>query len=89
MVVAGAGSIALARRWIRRRLTGVPDGLGLEPTEVFVYLLATGLIVYTMAVSCGVHPGEARYRTPVDLLVLALSFLGLRIAGRWARAQLH
>jgi hypothetical protein len=56
----------------------------LAQQEVAVYLLALGLIVYTMLVSCGVHHGAPRYRVPVDIFVVLLCFIGTRI---WWRSS--
>jgi hypothetical protein len=84
VVVTGAALVALPgllRAWMphqSRRLGTVDVG------EAAVYLLASATIFYTMAVSCVFHHGSSRYRTPTDLLILIVCFVGVRMWWRWS-----
>jgi hypothetical protein len=44
-------------------------------------IAGVAVILYTMVISCTVAHGEPRYRVPVDMLIGAVTLLGIE---RWA-----
>ena len=84
MVVTGVALVSLfglLKSWIRRRPWPLAD---VDVAETAAYLLPLMIIVYTMAISCVLHHGSPRYRTPTDLLILLSCFLGARMWWRWS-----
>jgi hypothetical protein len=52
----------------------------------WTYSLSAVLVFYTMAVSCVVADGLARYRVPTDAVIVLMTFLGIAI---WNRERDH
>ncbi|MCB1035599.1 MAG: hypothetical protein KDD47_17385 [Acidobacteria bacterium] len=79
LVLAGALLLHLTRR-LQVNLWGPASPIRSLPAEPFtLYLLAATFVVYNMLVSTVVHHGEARFRTPTELFILLLIFLGARL----------
>ncbi len=79
-VVAGTLLPTLPRRVRRRSSEGVA-----EPAALSVYLLATSVVLFHMALQCALGVGEARYRLPNDPLVLTAIAAAASILARLHR----
>ena len=53
------------------------------------HLVGTATIVYCALVSCFLGTGEARYRQPTDLLIIAVALIGITIWGRLIQAAVR
>ncbi len=74
IVICGGVLLELTGRGNRSGLRSL-DAL-LPFPEASPFLLAGAIVFYTMAISCGLHHGEARYRNPTDLLIVLMVALG-------------
>jgi hypothetical protein len=85
IVLGGVSILELSRRYLGSGLDRFSRSLPVEPQELTTYVLAGTVVVYTMMVSCVVHHGEGRFRTPTDFLIVLMCFIGARIWWRWIK----
>ena len=52
-----------------------------------MYLLFSVVIVYTMVISVTIDVGNARFRTPTDIFIVAATLIGLESFARSAAPQ--
>lgn len=74
VVLGGLGAFELSRRLASRPRTF--DRTPLLASQLTAYGIALTVIAYTLAVSCLVHQGEPRFRTPTETQIVFLCFLG-------------
>ncbi|MCB1031524.1 MAG: DUF2029 domain-containing protein, partial [Acidimicrobiales bacterium] len=79
-LVFACQAIAVAGMGIARRLGSEPDGPFSDRRAISTYLAALGLIAYTFTVTVLVETGIARHRSPIDPLILLVTFAGAWMA---------
>lgn len=84
VVVGGWLILEGSRRFATRRRSKAASPL---PRDLLVYLIPLSVVLYTFLVSTLAHHGEARFRNPVDPLIVFILFVGARIWWRLATEQ--
>ncbi len=78
MVFAGVGLFELSARVFRGTARRAPAS-GATAMQIWAYVLAGAIVVYTMLLTCFIDIGDPRQRRPTDVLVVFLCFLGAHL----------
>jgi hypothetical protein len=82
VAVSGVSLLAFLS-WMRGSRTDfIRQSMVMYEKHVAIYVLGFAIISYTMLVSCMLNIGDARYRAPLDPLLLCLCFVGAGICWR-------
>lgn len=85
VALSGSGMVMVSRRW--RRSRDAPVASWPSVPVVFPYAVAGAVVFYNLCITCLLHYGAARYRTPTDPLILFMIAAGFGIWGGLSRDE--